>query len=171
MSLPKLGAPPDQGITAWMEDNGLYARVYPVPPIGMTLLKRIATLFGLVVLLAALMLGTGYGEELAANPWYLIYPSVFVVMVALLQHMSGFFPTEVAIDGEMLVWDSDRIPMTSVASCTVEADGRLVVRRDGGDEVASVLYLKRDVADWLADAINQSRSALGDPTPPVEDPR
>jgi len=159
MNLPNLSAPPDQGITAWMEDNGLYARVYPVPPIGLVLLKRIAVLMLLVGVCAAMMVLAGYGPELASNLWYLVYPSVFVFMVALMQHMSGFFPTEVAIDGQMLVWDSDRIPIETVGSCAVEPDGRLVVRALDETEIASVEYLRKEVADWLADAINQSRAA------------
>ncbi len=159
MSLPELGAPPDRGITAWMEDNGLYARVYPAPPIGLATAKRVIGLLGLVAIAALLMAAMGYGGELLANPWYLAYPTLFVMMVALLWHMSGSFPTEVAVEGQILCWDSDRIPMADVGSCIVEADGRLVVRSADGQELANVEYLRPDVAIWLADAINRSRDA------------
>jgi len=159
MSLPELSAPPDRGITAWMESNGLYARVYPVPPIGVTLFKRIGSMLFMVLGAALVLVAVGYGAELADRPWYLLYPSIFVVMIALLQHMSGFFPTEVAVDDKMLVWDSDRIPIETVGTSKVEASGRLVVRDTEDREIASIDHLRPDVAAWLADAIQQSVNA------------
>jgi hypothetical protein len=157
--LPELSAPPEYGITAWMEDNGLYARVYPVPPFGLALFKRMAAMLAAVAIAAVVMLAVGFGPELAMRPWYLVYPAIFVLMISLLQHMSGFFPTEVAIDGQMLVWDSDRIPIETIGTSTVDPSGRLVVRDTEDQEIASISYLRPDVAVWLADAIQQSVSA------------
>jgi hypothetical protein len=155
-TLPNLSAPPDHGITAWMEENGLYARVYPVPPFGLALFKRMGLMLAAVAVAAVVLVVVGFGPELAQHPWYLVYPAIFVLMISLLQHMSGFFPTEVAIDGNMLVWDSDRIPIQTVGTSTVERSGRLVVWDTSGQEIASIEHLKPDVAAWLADAIRQS---------------
>jgi len=142
-----------------MESNGLYARVYPVPPVGRVLFKRMGSMLLMVAGAGVVLAVVGWGAELAARPWYLIYPSIFVLMIALLQHMSGFFPTEVAIDGQMLVWDSDRIPIGTVGTSLVEMNGRLVVRDLENREIASIEHLRPDVAAWLADAIQQSVNA------------